>query len=108
MEQIRTWLEAFKDKPIKDKLILAVPYVFCMFFVARIAELYRLCHGDINMFLKNIQYIYRAFPPHFHPRDLLIGISVGFLIVWVVKWQNKLHRKNTRFGVEYGSARWSA
>ena len=106
IEQIRTWLADFKDKPIKDKLILVTPYALCMFFLARIAELYRLCHGDIFKFLKNIQYIYKVFPPRFRPQDLLIGISVGFFIVYYAKWRSKIHTKKTRFGEEYGSAKW--
>lgn len=72
MEMIRAWLEEFKDKPLKDKIILVAQYGLCMFFLARIAELYRLCCGDIFMFLKNIQYIYKVFPPRFHIRDMLL------------------------------------
>lgn len=108
-EQIKSWLADFKDKPLKDKLILVTlvtPYALCMFFLARIAELYRLCHGDIFKFLKNIQYIYKVFPPRFYPQDLLIGISVGFFIVYYAKWRSKIHTKKTRFGEEYGSAKW--
>ncbi len=106
MEQIKGWLADFKDKPFKDKLIFGLPYILCMFFVTRIAELYRLCRGDIFTFLKNITYIYRVFPPRFNMIDLLIGILIGFFIVWYARWHSKIHRKNTRFGVEYGSARW--
>ncbi len=106
MEQIRAWLEQFKDKPLKDKVLLVVPYILCMFCIARIAELYRLCHGDFFMFLKNIQYIYKAFPPRFHLGDLLIGLSVGFFIAYAARWRSKMHTKNTRFGAEYGSAKW--
>ncbi len=106
MEQIKEWLAEFKDKPFKDKLILVLPYILCMFFIARIAELYRLCGGDIFMFLKNITYIYKVFPPRFKFREALLGIAIGFVIVWYARWHSKINRKNTRFGVEYGSARW--
>ena len=82
------------------------PYALCMFLIARIAELYRLCYGDIPLFIKNIQYIYKVFPPRFNLRDLLLGISLGFFIVWAARWQSKMHKKNTRFGQEYGSASW--
>lgn len=107
IEQIKTWLADFKDKPLKDKLILVLPYLLCMFFVARIAELYRLCSGDLLKFMRNIQYIYRVFPPHFTAKDLMIG-SIGFFIVYYIKFTRNLHKKNTRFGQEYGSARWGA
>ncbi len=105
-QQIRTWLADFKDKPLKDKIIMVLPYAFCIFFVARVAELYRLCGGNIGMFFRHFEYIYRVFPPHFALQDLLIGISIGFFAVYAAKWQNRMHKKNTRFGQEYGSSRW--
>lgn len=105
-KQIRAWLADFKDKPVKDKLVIVLPYVFCIFFLARVAELYRLCGGNIKMFFQCFEYIYRVFPPHFALQDLLIGISTGFLVVYAAKWQNRMHKKNTRFGQEYGSSRW--
>lgn len=105
-EKIRIWLERFKDKPAKEKIILVLPYVLSIFFTARIAELYRLCRGDMFRFLTNIQYVYKVFPPHFTASDLLTGISIGFFIVYVIRWQSCMHRKNTRLGQEYGSARW--
>lgn len=104
-QQIRTWLADFKDKPLKDKIIMVLPYAFCIFFVARVAELYRLCGGNIGMFFRHFEYIYRVFPPHFALQDLLIGISIGFFAVYAAKWQNRMHKKNTRFGQEYGSSR---
>ena len=106
VNQIKTWISEFKDKPLKEQVIIILPYIFCMLFVARIAELYRLCSGNLYMFLKNLTYIYKVFPPHFAVQDLLIGISAGFLIVYAVRWTNKMHKKNVRFGEEYGSARW--
>lgn len=105
-KKIRAWLADFKDKPVRDKLVIILPYAFSIFFAARVAELYRLCNGKIGMFLKCIEYIWRVFPPHFALQDLLIGISIGFFVVYAAKWQNRMHRKNTRFGQEYGSSRW--
>lgn len=106
IEQIKTWLADFKDKSLKDKLILVLPYILCMFFISRIAELYRLCSGDLLKFMQNIRYIYSVFPPHFTVKDLLIGISIGFFIVYYIKFTRNLNKKNTRFGQEYGSSRW--
>lgn len=105
-DKIRTWLEQFKDKPVKDRIMIVLPYALGIFFTTRIVELYRLCHGDIFMLLKNLQYLYQSFPPRFKVQDLLIGVSVGFFIVYAVRWQSRMHRKNTRLGEEYGSARW--
>ncbi len=38
--------------------------------------------------------------------DLLIGIPLGIVIVFYIKWTTKLHSKNTRLNEEYGSSRW--
>lgn len=65
-----------------------------------------MCYGDIFILLKNISYIYKAFPPRFNIQDQLIGISLGFFIVWAARWQSRMHKKKTRFGQEYGSASW--
>lgn len=107
-EKIREWATDFKEKSFKDKAVLIIPYVLCIFFITRIAELYRLCGRNLYMFLKNIEYIYRVFPPHFMAIDLCIGIPIGFFIVWLVRWTNSIHKKNLRTGEEYGSARWGA
>lgn len=104
-EKIRDWVADFKDKPLKDKILTTLPYVLCIFFFTRIVELYRLCGKDLYRFFRNIQYIYKVFPPQFIASDLCIGMPIGFLVVWLVKWTNKIHRKNMRFGEEYGSAR---
>ncbi len=105
---IKTWFEDFMGKSFKDKLFIVLPYMIGMFSLARIAELYRLCGGDLYKFVKNITYLYRVFPPHFVFRDILIGVLGGGVIVWYIRWANRMHKKNTRFGEEYGSARWSA
>ena len=106
IESIRSNIELFKDKSLKDKVIIVFPYLLCILFVARIAELYRLCNGNIYMFIRNFEYIYKVFPPRFALQDLLIGLSVGFLITWYIRWRSRIHTKNTRFGEEYGSAKW--
>lgn len=106
IENFKSNIETFKEKSIKDKVTIIFPYLLCIFFVARLTELYRLCNGNIYMFIRNLEYIYKVFPPHFALQDLLIGLSVGFLITWYIRWRTKIHTKNTRFGEEYGSAKW--
>lgn len=107
MERIKDKIEAFKVLDLKAKLIIVIPYFFSMLFCSRIVELYRLCSGNFVKIIRNIEYLYKTMP-HFALTDLLIGIPAGFFIVWYIKWENGLKRKNTRKGVEYGSARWGA
>lgn len=104
-EQFQEKLNIFKEMPLKDKIILLAPYFICILISSRVVELYRLCAGDLMKILKNITYLYKTFP-HFVITDLAIGIPIGYFIVWYAKWNNKLHSKNTRRGVEYGSAKW--
>lgn len=108
MENIKTYrekIQMFKEKPPKEKIIIIVPYAIISFICCRISELYRLCNGNFSMIIKNIGYLYKTFPA-FSLADLAIGIAAGCLIVWYVKFENSLHRKNTRQGEEYGASRW--
>lgn len=107
MEKIKDKIEAFNALDLKGKLIIIIPYLFSIFLCSRIAELYRLCSGNLVKIIRNIEYLYKAIP-RFALTDLLIGIPAGFFIVWYIKWENGLRRKNTRKGVEYGSARWGS
>lgn len=105
MEKIKDKIEAFNALDLKGKLIIIIPYLFSIFLCSRIAELYRLCNGNFVKMIRNMEYLYKAIP-RFALTDLLIGIPAGFFIIWYIKWENGLRRKNTRKGVEYGSARW--
>lgn len=108
MENKKTYkerIQAFREKPRKEKIGIIAPYVIVCFICCRIAELYRLCNGNLSRVLKNAEYLYKAFP-RFTVTDLGIGIVIGCLIVWYIKFENRMHRKNTRQGEEYGASRW--
>lgn len=98
-------LHAFMEKSAKEKLTIMTPYAISSFACDRVVELYRLCDGNIIKALKNMEYLYKSFPS-FTLSDLAIGTTVGCLIVCYIKFENKLHRKNTRMGEEYGASRW--
>ena len=100
-------LNEFVKKTSKEKIIYVVPYLISTLICSRIIEIYRLCQGNIIAVMKNIRYIYKTFPD-FTVTDLLIGIPIGIFIIWYVKFEQRVHKKNTRNGEEYGSARWSA
>lgn len=95
----------FKSLSTKEKMILVIPYAVVILICCRVAELYRLCNGSIVKCMRNLEYLYKSFP-HFVMTDLLFGLPVGFFIVWYMKYENARNKKNTRKGVEYGSARW--
>lgn len=98
-------IESFKELSVKEKIILLFPYVLIILLCCRVAELYRLCDGNLMKIMKNMAYLYRTFP-NFALTDLLFGIPTGYFITWYMKWEMKKNRKNTRQGIEYGSARW--
>lgn len=106
MSRVEEWIENFKEKTTKDKIVFLIPYVATSIAAARISELWRLCNGNLLKFMKNIAYVYSVFPPRFGETDLVIGIIVGILIIQTIKWNNRIHSKNERHGEEYGSARW--
>lgn len=105
MSWINEKIADFKSLSMKEKLILVVPYVVIILVCCRVAELYRLCNGSLVKCMKNIEYLYKTFP-HFAMTDLLFGLPVGFFIAWYIKYENARNKKNTRKGVEYGSAKW--
>lgn len=104
-KKIEDYVKDFMNKPLEKRMMILLPYFISCLFMSRIAELYRLCDGNLNKFIKNTAYLYKVFP-RFTLHDLIIGISIGLLIVWLFKWYNKIHGKNERLGEEYGSARW--
>ena len=105
IESIKKKIMSFREKPVKSQIIILLPYAITIFFMSRIAELYRLCNGDLAKFMRNIAYIYKVFP-QFTLHDLYFGMGMGLMVVLLFKSYNRLHRKNERLGVEYGSAKW--
>lgn len=90
---------------MKEKIILVAPYVVIMLICCRLLELYRLCSGNFVMIIKNVSYLYRSLP-NFTFSDLTYGILMGYFCTRYFKWELNRNKKNTRRGVEYGSARW--
>ncbi len=96
---------AFTDKSALEKTMIIVPYAMVMLLSVRVCELYRLCKSNIFTFIKHLDYIIRA-GPHIKLRDLIIGLPLGYMIVWFIRWDRKRHIKKTRLGIEHGAARW--
>lgn len=105
MEKLKDRVEEFRESSLKEKVILLVPYILAILVCCRIAELYRLCHGNFIRIMENIEYLYKSFP-QLAINDLLFGVPAGYFIVWYIKYENARNKKKTRKGVEYGSARW--
>lgn len=108
MEKNKTYkekIQAFMEKSAKEKLKIMTPYAISSFACDRVVELYRLCDGNLTKVIKNMEYLYKSFPS-FTISDLAIGTTVGCLIVAYIKFENNMHRKNTRQGEEYGASRW--
>lgn len=98
-------ISRFKEMPLKRQAAFLLPYILSISVCCRTAELYRLCGGNVFRMMENVGYLYRSVP---HPvlTDLLIGIPIGVAIIWSIKTDRELHRKNTRPKEEYGSSRW--
>lgn len=103
--EIKQKIEKFRNLSPPKKCRLVIPYVVVIFFCTRVVELYRVCNHNLGEFLMNFSYIIKTVPV-FTLKDLCIGGLMGFAIVYYIKWDNKIHRKNTRDKEEYGSARW--
>ena len=95
----------FKHMTNSQKVAFLAPYVICTVVVARISELYRLAYGDLEVFFKNINYLYST---HFYMslKDVLYGLIVAIPLITYNRYHRKVHSKNEKFGVEHGSARW--
>lgn len=105
MKRIKEKIDDFKSLSVKEKILVIMPYAISCFLCSRIAELYRLCKGNIIRIFANVEYLYKAFP-RFTIEDLFYGIILGLFITWYFKWEIARNKKNTRKGVEYGSASW--
>lgn len=105
--KIKEKFDAFRNKPLKKRITMLLPYVITSFFMSRTAELYRLCGKSLVRMAENYPYIYKTFP-RFTLQELLGGITAGIFTIWFYKAYQKLHGKNERLGEEYGSARWGA
>ncbi len=96
---------SFREMPLKKQVFFLLPYILSLLVCCRIAELYRLCSGNLVRILKNVEYLYKSLP-HFAVTDLLVGVPAGLFIVWYIKTDREIHKKNTRPKEEYGSSRW--
>lgn len=105
MERLSEKWQDFIDKSPPEKILFILPYFLSCFLCCRIIEMWRLSEGNALVIIQNYQYIYKTFP-NFAITDLVIGVPVGWMLVAYRKWNVKIHSKNTKKGVEYGSARW--
>lgn len=105
LERLKGKYRDFNELSVKEKIWMIAPFTISVIICCRIAELYRLCHGNFIRMVQNIEYLYKSFP-HFRITDLLYGIPAGIIIAWYLKWELTRNKKNMRKGIEYGSAKW--
>lgn len=101
-----------KNKNLKKKLILNLPYILIGAFATNLGEAWRLAEGTNlsekiqGMVLGGAFSAAFANPlPSLHLPDLLIGIIVGAILRLAVYLKGK-NAKKYRHNIEYGSARW--
>ncbi len=85
--------------------MIILPYAIAMAISVRVCELYRLCDRNIFRFIEHMDYIWTS-GLHITMVDLIVGLPLGYGIVWFIRWDKKRHVKKTRFGIEHGAARW--
>ena len=104
-ELIERKISPFLEKSKKEKIWFLAPYILASVLCTRIVELFRLCNKNIIKVIKNLDYLYQA-SLQTTVFDMFIGILIGIAIITYIKWNHKLHRKNTKPGKEYGASRW--
>lgn len=97
-------------KKLKRLLILSFPYVLFGLICTNIGEAWRLAEGadysaKMLSFFTTIGSAFANPLPTFYPQDLLAGLTggLGLRLAVLIRSQN---RKNFKYNVEYGSARW--
>ena len=103
--KIKEEWKRFKNLGLLQKVVIILPYAIVISLCIRVCELFRLCDGNIFTSISHIDYIWSPYI-HLKIRDIIIGSTLGYGLVWFIKWDRKRHIKKTRTGIEHGAARW--
>ena len=96
-------------KELKKFILLNLPYFLIGYIADKMTFLIRTAEGEANdrirFLIMNLGSAFRNPLPSFHPVDVFVGVTAGFLFS-LIMLEKKKNAKKFRQGVEYGSARW--
>ena len=94
---------------MKKHLVFAIPLVILLYFLGKLAELFRLAAGTgvykLTNALANLPRMLDNPLPSLHPYDLLFAFVCAGAVLGIIYARGKKSKK-FRQDVEYGSARW--
>lgn len=97
--------QRFRTMSVTKKILVVLPYALACCVSVRFFEYGRLCSWNLMKMFKHLDYIAK-YMPNLKATDVLVGIPLGIVLVYYLKWEQSLNKKNTRPGEEHGSARW--
>ena len=54
-KKIEDYVKDFMNKPLEKRMMILLPCFISCLFMSRIAELYRLCDGNLNKFIGSVK-----------------------------------------------------
>ena len=99
-----------KSEEMRKRIIMALPYVLIALIATHFGQAWRMSESSepdmrVMGFLEILPSAFSDILPSFHPFDLLIGVTLAAIMLFIV-YSKRKNAKKYREGIEYGSARW--
>ena len=99
-----------KSEELRKRIIMALPYVLIALIATHFGQAWRMSESSepdmrVMGFLEILPSAFSDILPSFHPFDLLIGVTLAAIMLFIV-YSKRKNAKKYREGIEYGSARW--
>lgn len=99
-----------KSEEMRKRIIMALPYVLIALIATHFGQAWRMSESSepdmrVMGFLEILPSAFSDILPSFHPFDLLIGVTLAAIMLFIV-YSKRKNTKKYREGIEYGSARW--
>ena len=99
-----------KSEEVRKRIIMALPYVLIALIATHFGQAWRMSESSepdmrVMGFLQILPSAFSDILPSFHPFDLLIGVTLAAIMLFIV-YSKRKNAKKYREGIEYGSARW--
>ena len=99
-----------KSEEMRKRIIMALPYVLIALIATHFGQAWRMSESSepdmrVMGFLEILPSAFSDILPSFHPFDILIGVTLAAIMLFIV-YSKRKNAKKYREGIEYGSARW--